>query len=155
VPSFFSPVEFVTSIAGGEPVWLQRFNASPYVGIVEAASDVSQLPAGLLARLLWQESRYNPAAYNKGSKASGIAQIVPRWHPDVDPWNPDDAIPYAARYLRHLFDRFGSWRLALAGYNWGPGNLAKFGIDAAPAETLDYFGSILADVNDRYQSGLA
>ncbi len=31
-------------------------------------------------------------------------QIIPKWHPNVDPTNPNDAIGYAAGYLRKLYN---------------------------------------------------
>ena len=113
------------------------------------------LPNRLLARVAYQESRYNPAAYNEGSGARGMMQIVPRWHPDVNvtDLDPEDDIFYAAKYLRENYNRFGTWGKSLAAYNWGPGNLRK-AIDKhgpdwlafAPAETREYVRSVTRDV---------
>lgn len=116
------------------------------------------IPAGLLARLAQQESFFNPNAVNP-SGAQGMMQIIPKWHPGVNPFNPNEAIPYAAKFLRQQYDRFGSWRAALAAYNWGPGNvnsaLRKHGgdIDAmlgdaalVPKETRNYVAQITSDV---------
>ena len=33
---------------------------------------------------------------------------------------PSDNLDGGARYLRKMYDKFGSWRLALAAYNAGP-----------------------------------
>lgn len=126
-----------------------------YFSWFNRAEDQYGLPAQLLARVAWQESRFDPSAFNASSGARGMMQIVPRWHPEVDPadLNPLDDIAYAARYLRENFDRFGSWAKALAAYNWGPGNLAdaidEYGarwLAAAPAETQNYVREITADV---------
>ena len=43
-------------------------------------------------------------------------------------------------------EQFGNWADALAAYNWGPGNVKKKGSAAAPVETQNYFGQILADL---------
>lgn len=105
------------------------------------------LPRNLLARVAYQESSFNPDAYNVATTASGLMQIVPRWHPEiVDPFNPSEAIPYAAKYLRELYDKTGSWKMALAAYNWGIGNLQKYGIQHAPEETRNYVAQISHDV---------
>ena len=109
------------------------------------------IPADLVVRLAWQESRFKVAAYNAGSGATGIMQIVPRWHPGVDPLDPPTAIDYGARYLAQLKRQFGSWELALKAYNWGPGNVAAWlrGGDDAPTEPLEtqnYSAQILADL---------
>jgi soluble lytic murein transglycosylase-like protein len=109
------------------------------------------IPVDLVVRLAWQESRFKIDALNAGSGATGIMQIVPRWHPGVNPADPFAAIDYGARYLAQLERQFGTWELALKAYNWGPGNVAAWlrGGDDAPAEPLEtqnYSAQILADL---------
>lgn len=118
----------------------------PYITYIRDVETALGIPRNLLVRLAYQESSFNPRAYNKKVGASGMFQIVPRWHPGVDVWNWKASADYAGRYLVKLFKRFGTWKLALAAYNWGQGNLAKYGIAAAPAETRNYYTRILADV---------
>ena len=131
--------------------------ANPYAADIAAAELNNDIPNTLLARLLYQESRFRPdiiqGEVTSSAGAIGIAQIVPRWHPNVNPYNPQESIYYAAGYLRKLFDKFGTWRRALAAYNWGPGNLSKAidragdnWISVAPRETQNYVTQITADV---------
>lgn len=97
-------------------------------------------------RQIRQESQFNPQAYNAGSDASGIAQIVPRFHPGVDVWDPHASLDYAAKYDASLAASFGGdWAKAFAAYNWGPGNVKNWdGKRAAlPAETRAYLDVIL------------
>jgi hypothetical protein len=126
-------------------------SAAPYLEAITQAEQANNLPPTLLARVLYQESRFRPEIINGTVKskagAIGIAQIVPKWHPGVNPYNPTESIAYAAGYLRQLFNQFGSWDKALAAYNWGPGNLKAAGLDRAPAETRDYVAQIGADVS--------
>lgn len=122
--------------------WLT--NAAPYIALAQSTETALGIPRGLLVRLLWQESNFNPRAVS-GAGAQGIAQIVPAWHPGVDPFDPAEAIPYAGAYLARLKRRFGTWALALAAYNWGEGNLSTKGIAAAPPETRAYVAAITAD----------
>lgn len=130
----------------------------PYKRAITAAELREGLPHNLLARLLWQESRYRPEIIDgtvpSPAGALGIAQIVPRWHPDVNPLDPFASIDYAARYLRDLRRQTGSWEMALAAYNWGIGNLNKalntYGrgnvLAYAPKETRNYVLDITGDV---------
>lgn len=133
--------------------WLPPAAADPYLKTLTDASALWQLPHGLLARVAYQESRFRPDIIRgnvvSSAGAQGIMQIVPVWHPGVDPLNPTDAIFYAAKYLHQLYGQFGSWEKALAAYNWGPGNLRKFlngEIASVPKETRDYVAQITGDV---------
>lgn len=123
--------------------------AKKYSALINYSEKKHKLPKNVLARLLQTESGFNPKATNP-SGAKGIAQIIPKWHPSVDPFNPKEAIPYAAKYLRKMYDRFGSWDKALAAYNYGPTNLSrtmiKYNADwkkHLPAETKNYIRKIL------------
>lgn len=135
--------------------WAPPAAAAPYLDALDRATQAYGLPPLLLARVAYQESRFRPdiitGAKKSSAGAEGIMQIVPRWHPDVDPLDPTAAIDYAAKYLRGLHDRFGSWSVALAAYNWGQGNQSKDLRDGIvgnewPAETRAYVRDITADV---------
>ena len=128
--------------------WITPEAGQEYAPLFEAATAANGLPEGLLSRVAYQESRYDPQAFNEASGASGMMQIVPRWHPGVDPFNPAEAIPYAARYLAEMFKRFGSWALARAAYNAGPGNVEKYGGIPPFQETQSYVASILRDLGE-------
>lgn len=112
----------------------------------DRATLVYQLPKNMLARMAQQESSFRPNVISRAG-AVGLMQIMPKFHPGVDPTVPKDSIFYAAEYLRNLYNRFGDWRLAMAAYNWGPTNLAKFGFDRAPLETKRYVAKVSYDVN--------
>lgn len=97
-------------------------------------------------RQIKQESNFNPLAYNAQSGATGIAQIVPKWHPKVNAKDPEASLQYAANWMRELiatYTRQGkqnatAW--ALAAYNWGPGNVDGWNgkRESLPKETRDY-----------------
>ncbi|WP_375170087.1 lytic transglycosylase domain-containing protein [Marinobacter sp.] len=132
--------------------WTPPETADQYLEEIAKAERTQGLPRDLLARLLYQESRFRQdiitGQVRSSAGAVGIAQIVPKWHPNVDPLNPVESIHYAARYLKQLRDQFGSWRLALAAYNWGPGNVSKYAAkpERWPTETKNYVTQILGDL---------
>lgn len=113
------------------------------------------LPAGLLEAVAYRESRFRADIIDGRTRSSagavGIMQVVPKWHPSLGEsgaLDPARAIPYAANYLRSLRNQFGTWRLALAAYNWGQGNLQTKDLadgivgDDWPAETRTYVEEI-------------
>ena len=91
-----------------------------------------------------KESGFDPSAYNP-SGATGIAQIVPRWHPNVDPSDPIASLQYAANLMANHLARYGGdYRLALAAYNAGPGAVQQYGGVPPYAETQNYVARILS-----------
>lgn len=131
--------------------------SSPYRATIEAAADQYGVPPLVLAWLLWKESRYLPNVISGARRsrvgAMGIAQFMPATAAEElgsveAALDPEKAIPGAARYLAKLYRSSGrSWTAALAAYNWGIGNVQRKGLAAAPAETRDYYASILAKAN--------
>ena len=80
-----------------------------------------RLPEGYLARLIWQESRFDPSAVSPAG-AQGIAQFMPgtaRLRGLGNAFSPADALARSADYLRFLVDKFGNLGLAAAAYNGG------------------------------------
>lgn len=133
-------------------LWEPPAAAAPYIGLIHSTEDRNGIPRNMLARLLWQESRFRTDIITGRVKSSagalGIAQFMPATAKEmgINPLNPAEAIPAAGRYLAGLYRRFGSWSEALAAYNWGQGNVARKGLASAPAETRSYFSSILSDL---------
>lgn len=125
--------------------------AAPYTETISKAERENAIPEGLLARLLYQESRYRQDIITGKVRspvgAVGIAQFMPATAKDlgVDPLDPTSAINGAGRYLRQLYNQLGTWSQALAAYNWGIGNVKRKGMAKAPAETRAYVAQITAD----------
>ena len=101
------------------------------------------LDPGFFARLLWQESRFDPNALSHAN-AQGIAQFIPstaKLRGLVDPYNPAEAMEYSAEYLGELTRRFGNPGLAAVAYNGGERRAEALVADSAaalPRETVDY-----------------
>jgi soluble lytic murein transglycosylase-like protein len=141
--------------AGSSPSssWSPPSRAQPYLGAIADAEARYGIPHNLQARQLDIESDHYAPDVIDGTRISptgdiGIAQFQPATAAElgVDPTDPFASIDAAARYLRSLFDQFGSWDAALAAYNWGPGNVQRRGLGAAPSSTVAYYSKILADV---------
>ena len=133
----------------------------PLVPILKKAFEAEGLPH----QLIWLaevESSFNPKARSPAG-AEGLFQIMPdtadrlglRTAPVDQRHSPDLSARAAARYLRLLHGQFGSWPLALAGYNAGEGRvgraLKKTGAgtydavaSALPLETRLYVPKVLA-----------
>ena len=121
--------------------------ALPYYELINQTTQEQNLPEHILYRLLKKESNFNPNAVS-GKGAQGIAQIVPKWHPSVqDPFNPEEAIPYAGSLIKNYYNQLGDWGHALAGYNAGLPTVKKFGGIPPYPETQDYVSTILDGLN--------
>ncbi len=118
--------------------------AGPLLDLAREQARAHGIPEDLYLRLVQQESGWNVAAVSSKG-AVGLAQLMPSTAQGmgVDPNVPEQNLSGGARYLRQQFDRFGSWRLALAAYNAGPEAVAQHN-DVPPfEETQTYVKRIL------------
>src|SRR5271167_4274777 len=73
--------------------------------------------------------------------AMGVMQLMPATAAGlgVDPTNTAQNVDGGVRYLAQLLQQFGgNQALALAAYNWGPGNVSQNGTANWPTETTNY-----------------
>lgn len=128
---------------------------SKYQSLISKNESKYGLPEGLLAAVASAESGFNPNATNSRSGASGMFQFMPATAKgyNIDPYNPTQAADAAGKMLSGLIAKYkGDVSKALAGYNWGGGNVdkavKKYGADwlsHAPTETKNYIRKILGN----------
>ena len=102
------------------------------------------IPTDIFLRMIGAESAWNQGAVSpKG--ATGLGQLMPGTAAElgVDPTDPYQNIEGSARYLAQQYGDFGTWPLALAAYNAGPGAVRKYGGIPPFAETQAYVPKIL------------
>lgn len=111
-------------------------------GAITAYSAAWGLPEGFFARLIWQESRFDPNALSRAG-AEGIAQFMPatgRLRGLLNAYDPAEALARSAEYLSFLRTTFGNLGLAAAAYNAGEGRVSRY-VGASgylPGETENY-----------------
>lgn len=132
------PPSVITPSKWNTPKYTGKYRGQ-YLNMAKDAAQRHGIPVDLFLRLVQQESGWNPTAVShKG--AMGLAQLMPATARSlrVDPKDPAQNLEGGARYLKQQFKTFGSWRLALAAYNAGPGAVRKY--DGIPPfkETRNY-----------------
>jgi soluble lytic murein transglycosylase-like protein len=113
----------------------------PWGSVIYREARNNGLPPELVAAVIESESDFRPTLVSHRD-AQGLMQIVPetgRLMGADDLLNPRENIRAGSRYLRYLVDRYkGNQRMALAAYNAGEGNVARFGGVPPFRETVDY-----------------
>lgn len=132
-PKVNTPTKYSTG-----PSYKGRYRG-PYLTMAREVARKHGVPEDLFLRLVNQESRWNPnAKSHKG--AIGLAQLMPFTARSlgVNAYDPYENLEGGARYLKQQYRTFGSWRLALAAYNAGPGAVRKYGGVPPYRETQNY-----------------
>jgi membrane-bound lytic murein transglycosylase D len=131
---------FNTAIRDRFEQWLLRLGR--YQPLVENIFAEFHLPSDLVYLSL-VESGFNPYAYSR-AKATGPWQFMKGtakvYGLRVDSYvderrDPIKSTVAAARYLRDLYDMFGTWPLAMAAYNAGEGKVMR-ALHKAQAESF-------------------
>jgi hypothetical protein len=119
--------------------------------MIESAARDHGLPIEFFARVIWQESRFRADAVGpmtrSGNRAQGMAQFMPGTAAErglLDPFDPVQALPKSAEFLKELWGQFGNLGLAAAAYNAGPRRIREWldGAGYMPGETRNYVSAI-------------
>src|SRR3984957_15505632 len=137
--------------------------AGRYHAMITAVLAEEQVPQDLIYQAV-AESGFQPQAVNGRSGAGGMWQFMPYgvygltrngWYDER--FDPEKSTHAYARYMKVLYSQLGDWYLAMAAYDWGPGNVQKavertgyadfwelYHRNALPQETKNYVPIIIA-----------
>ena len=128
------------------PAWYERlWHPLHYESIVLGHARNYDLDPALLAAVIYQESKFHADARSDRG-AVGLMQLLPGTAEGIaertggtqfrvsDLYDPEINVRYGAWYLRHLLDRYGSERLALAAYNAGQANVDRWRAQGLPIQ---------------------
>jgi membrane-bound lytic murein transglycosylase D len=140
---------------------LQR--AGKYKPMIQRILAEEGVPQDLIYQAV-AESGFQPQVVNGRSGAAGMWQFMPYgtygltrngWYDER--FDPEKATRAYARYMKEIYNQLGDWYLAMAGYDWGPGNVQRavqrtgyadfwelYRRNVLPQETKNYVPVILA-----------
>lgn len=132
-------------------------NKNAFDSIIRQAAQKHGVAEGLIKAVMHTESGFNVRARSRVG-AQGLMQLMPataRRFNVNDAYDPHQSIMAGAKYLAWLMKRFnGNVSLALAGYNAGEGNVAKYNGIPPFRETQDYVRRVTSRYNNLYANGL-
>ena len=132
--------------------WVRLWYPLKYESIVRGHAKNYHLDPALLAAVIDQESKFH-SDVKSSSGAIGLMQLLPDTAKGIavhtggtrfrvqDLYDPEINVRYGAWYLRHLLDKYGDERTALAAYNAGQENVDEWrraGRGIAFSETRHY-----------------
>lgn len=126
------------------------------MSIFQEAAQTYGVNVNLLTAIARQESNFTASA-TSSSGAMGIMQLMPATAQGLgvnDAYNPYENIMGGTKYISQLLSRYnGDVSLALAAYNAGSGNVAKYGGIPPFAETQNYVSKVLGYYQDSTVTG--
>jgi soluble lytic murein transglycosylase-like protein len=84
-------------------------------------------PSSLVKAVIQVESAGKPEAVS-GKGAAGLMQLMPSTAKQLgvaDRFDPEQNVEGGSRYLQQMLNKYGKTDIALAAYNWGPGNVDR------------------------------
>lgn len=112
---------------------------------IDKAARQTSLDSALIYAVIKAESNGNPHAVSSAG-AKGLMQLADSTVRDyrvTRVFDPDENILAGSTYLKHLLDRFGDLRLALAAYNAGPQNVERYNGVPPFRETEAYIDKVI------------
>jgi membrane-bound lytic murein transglycosylase D len=156
---------FTNSPAGHAHLKASLERAGKYKEMISRILRDNGVPQDLIYQAV-AESGFQPQALNARSGAGGMWQFMPFGSYGLERngyfderFDPEKSTVAYAHYMKALYAQFGDWYLAMAAYDWGPGNVQRvvsrtgyadfwqlYRMNALPAETKNYVPGILAAV---------
>lgn len=122
-------------------------SVSPLEDIFNRAAAKYGVDVNLLKAIAKQESDFQPNCTSHAG-AMGIMQLMPDTAKGLgvtDPYDPEQNIMGGAKFISQMLKKYdGDVTLALAAYNAGPNNVAKYGGVPPFKETQDYVKKVTA-----------
>lgn len=124
--------------------------------IFNEAAEKYNVPVNLLKAIGKQESNFKADAVSR-SGAQGIMQLMPRtaaYLGVTDSFDARQNIMGGAKYIAEMLDKYdGNVSLALAAYNAGSGNVAKYGGIPPFEETQNYVKKVMGYMQQDVEAG--
>lgn len=125
-----------------------------YADLFNEAATTYGVDVNLLTAIAKQESNFKADAVSSAG-AIGIMQLMPATAESLgvsDPYDARENIMGGAKYIRQMLDRYdGDVTLALAAYNAGSGNVAKYGGVPPFTETQNYVAKVTANYENKVE----
>jgi membrane-bound lytic murein transglycosylase D len=154
---------FSSSPAGHAHLKASLERAGKYKDMISKILRDNGVPQDLIYQAV-AESGFQPQALNRSSGAGGMWQFMPFGNYGLihngyfdERFDPEKSTIAYAKYMKYLYNQFGDWYLAMAAYDWGPGNVQRavsrtgyadywelYKRGRLPAETKAYVPGIIA-----------
>ena len=115
-------------------------SATQYDSIIEKYANEAGLDPNFVKAVVKAESGFNAGATSHCG-AQGLMQLMPATAEYLgvqNAYDPEQNIKGGVKYLKQMYEKYGSYDLALAAYNAGPGNVNKYNGIPPFKETQNY-----------------
>jgi membrane-bound lytic murein transglycosylase D len=153
---------FSNSPTGHAHLMASLERAGKYKDMISKDLSDAGLPQDLIY-LAVAESGFQPQVVNRTSGAGGMWQFMPfqgAYGLERNGWfderfDPEKSSLAYARYMKELYNQFGDWYLAMAAYNWGPGNVQRAVMHTGYADFWElYRRNVLPTATKNYVPGI-